>query len=104
VGQGGDPAGAVDVGRHQVRREAVLGVVGHGLGLGGEPVDGGDGSEDFLVHDRGVGGDVVQHGRGCVVPRPVRDVSLGDDNGATGHGVLNEAADLVHRPVVGQRA
>ncbi|MEH0631366.1 hypothetical protein QBA36_41655 [Streptomyces stelliscabiei] len=49
-------------------------------------------------------GDVVQHGRGGIVPRPVRDVRLADDDGTTGHGVLDEAADLVHRAGVGQRA
>ncbi|MDX2528997.1 hypothetical protein PV420_33405 [Streptomyces europaeiscabiei] len=37
-------------------------------------------------------------------PGPVRDLCLGDDNGTTSHGVLGEVADLVHRPVVGQRA
>ncbi len=93
------------MGRHHIRREAVFGVVGHrdGLGLGGEAVDGGDRSEDLLVHDRGVGRDMVQHGRGGEVARPVGDVRLADDDGTTGHGVFDEVADLVHRPVVGQR-
>lgn len=77
---------------------------GEHLVLVGEGGERRDRSEDLLVQDPGVVGDVDEDGRGVEVAGPAGCAALRGDPRAAGDGVVDERADLVDGPLVDHRS